>query len=521
MKISILDCTLRDGGYVNNFRFGVNRIQTIKEKLCDANIEIIECGFLQSGKNDPEYSLYGSVEQIQFPQNCGKRMFVAMIAYGEISAEEIAPYQPGYIEGIRLTFHNNIEWNDTKRLAINLMDKGYKVFIQLVGTAFCPDDELLKLIKDVNMLNPFAFYIVDTLGSMYKNDLLRKFFLVEHNLAKNICLGFHSHNNMQLSFANSMMLLELHTDRHIIIDSSVFGMGRGAGNLNTELITHYINYNIEKRYDLIPLLELIDDVILPIYKYNTWGFSEPYYLSAILDVHPNYSTYLVDRQSIGMTKIFEILNKLPDNSKHLFMKQDIEALYYKEMSHNVEDSEAIQELAAKVGGKEVLVIAPGSSIRMHLTTINEYIESVCPFVISLNFVPDGISPDLVFVSNRKRFKQLGQVGLPIAVTSNIGINGVSGVYVIDYDSLLQEASDSSGIMVLRFLMRLGVKSAKLAGYDGFTGGDNHYSEKLDNYLSAETVSTLNDSMNRQLSEIGKHLPLSFITPSAYEVKDND
>ena len=193
-------------------------------------------------------------------------MFVATIAYGEISAEEIVPHQLGYIDGIRLTFHNS-ECEDTKRLAKDLMGKGYKVFIQPVGSTSYQDDELLALINDVNILNPYAFYIVDTLGSMYKNDLLRKFFLVEYNLNKDICFGFHSHNNLQLSFANAMTLLELHTDRHIIIDSSIFGMGRGAGNLNTELITHYINSNIENRYDLVAILELIDDVILPIYKF--------------------------------------------------------------------------------------------------------------------------------------------------------------------------------------------------------------------------------------------------------------
>ena len=515
MTISILDCTLRDGGYVNDFRFGVNRIREIMDKLCGANIEIIECGFLQSGKNDPERTLYGSVEQIMLPANRGGQMFVAMIAYGEIGADEIAPRQPGYIDGVRLTFHNS-EWEDTKRLARNLIDKDYKVFIQPVGTLSYTDEELLVLINEVNDFSPFAFYLVDTLGSMYKNDLLRMFFLVEHNLRKDICLGFHSHNNMQLSFANAMTLLELHTNRHIIIDSSVFGMGRGAGNLNTELITHFINRNIEKRYDLIPLLELIDDVILPIYKYMPWGFSEPYYLSAIMGVHPNHAAYLLDKQSVGMTKISEILDKLPDESKHLFIKKDIESLYHTEMSHHAEDSAAIDELSAKVNDREVLVIAPGGSIRSHSKEILGYVQSIKPFVMSLNFIPREISPDLVFVSNRKRFKQMEQGVIPMAVTSNINVSGTSSVYVIDYDSLLQENSDSSGIMALRFLMRLGGKRAALAGYDGFTGGADHYSEKMDSYLSAETINALNSSMNAQLADIRKTLHLEFITPSVYD-----
>lgn len=516
MKISILDCTLRDGGYINNFRFGVNNVRDIKEKLSEANVEIIECGFLQSNKNDPDSTLYGSVEQIKLPQSSThERMYVAMVAYGEITADEIAPYQEGYVNGIRLTFHNN-EWDETKKLAQNLMEKGYKVFIQPIGTLSYTDEELLVLIKEVNKLGPFAFYLVDTLGSMYKNDLLRMFFLVEHNLQKDICLGFHSHNNMQLSFANSMMLMELHTDRHIIIDSSVFGMGRGAGNLNTELITHYINTNIDKKYNLIPLLELIDDIVLPIYKYLPWGFSEPYYLSAIMGVHPSHASYLIDKQSVGMSKIAEMLNKLPQESKHLFIKQDIDSVYRAEMSHNIEDSATITELTAKVKDKKILVIAPGSSIKTHQALIEEYIKSTNAFVISLNFAPETIMPNLIFVSNRKRFDQLKQSILPTAVTSNININGTSGVYVVDYDSLLKEGSDSSGIMILRFLIRLGVKSVALAGYDGFTGGADHYSKVLDSYLSVETINALNESMSRQLDEVKRNIEIKFITPSRYD-----
>jgi 4-hydroxy 2-oxovalerate aldolase len=104
---------------------------------------------------------------------------------------------------------------------------------------------------------------------------------------------------------------------------------------------------------------------------------------------------------------------------------------------------------------------------------------------------------------------------PTAVTSNINIDGTPSAYIIDYDSLLQDNSDSSGVMVLRFLMRLGVKRVMLAGYDGFTGGVDHYSEKLDSYLSVETVNALNSSMSTQLAEIGNSLTMEFLTPSVY------
>jgi 4-hydroxy 2-oxovalerate aldolase len=515
MKVSILDCTLRDGGYVNGFRFGVARIRALLEGLCEANIEMVECGFLRTGHADPDCTLYGSVSQIRLPEGRAGRMFLAMVEHGGISVDDIEPRQEGFIDGIRLSFHNS-EWEATRKAAEHLMAKGYQVFIQPIGTVSYTDAELLALVEEVNELRPFAFYIVDTLGSMYRDDLLRMFLLVEHNLGEGIALGFHSHNNLQLSFANAMALLGLHTDRHLIVDSSVFGMGRGAGNLNTELIAHYINSSIEERYGLAPLLEIIDDIVLPIYKYAPWGFSEPYYLSAIKGVHPNYASYLIGKRSMNMGTVMGLLDRLPEADRHLFRKGDIEDVYHAEMSRAVEDSEAVAGLSGMVAGRDVLVLAPGPSVRERAGDIAGYIRGASPFVVSLNFVPEGIVPDLVFVSNRRRLAQVAGCGLPLAVTSNVPVAGTPGAYVVDYGSLLKGGADSGGAMALRLLARLGAARAVLAGFDGFTDGMSHYSEGLDGYLDADTVAALNASMAAQLAGISKEVEIGFITPSPYE-----
>jgi 4-hydroxy 2-oxovalerate aldolase len=319
-----------------------------------------------------------------------------------------------------------------------------------------------------------------------------------------------------------MTLLELHTDRHIIIDSSVYGIGRGAGNLNTELLAHYINSNIEKRYNLVALLELMDDVILPIYKSYSWGFSVSYYLSAILGVHPNYATYLIDKQSIGMSKIFEILKKLPDKDKHIFNRSNIETVYHMEMSNYVEDYAAITDISMRIKDRNVLVIAPGSSSQTCINAIYNYIESFNPFILSVNHIPTDIKQNLVFISNRKRYMQLQHSDIPLAVTSNINPNGNKTMYVIDYDSLLPDKyfDDFSGIMVLRFLIRLGAKHVTLSGYDGFSDGENYYNKNLERYITADTIASLNNSMTIQLNEIAETLFFDFLTPSVYRVHGN-
>ena len=206
-------------------------------------------------------------------------MYVAMIQYGKIGNDEITPYDGTSIDGIRLTFHEH-EIDESFVMGKQLMDKGYKLFMQPVGTTTYSDEALLKLIARINELKPYAFYLVDTLGIMYKNDLLRMFYLIEHNLDKHITLGFHSHNNLQLSFANAQELMQLNTPRKLIIDSSVFGMGRGAGNLNTELVTQYINFNFGLKYNNIEIMEIIDEYIRPLSFQYKWGYDAAYYSNA-------------------------------------------------------------------------------------------------------------------------------------------------------------------------------------------------------------------------------------------------
>ena len=162
-------------------------------------------------------------------------------------------------------------------LCRGIKGKGYKVFIQAMVSLNYTDEEFLELIRRVNEFRPYAFYIVDSFGVMKKKDLVRLFYLVEHNLHEEILVGFHSHNNMQLSYSNAQTLADIHTERDLIIDSSVYGMGRGAGNLNTELFVEYLNDAFGKSYRRQPLLEIIDTVLEGFYRRDGWGYSLPNY----------------------------------------------------------------------------------------------------------------------------------------------------------------------------------------------------------------------------------------------------
>ncbi|MDR0919223.1 MAG: aldolase catalytic domain-containing protein [Oscillospiraceae bacterium] len=505
MKIQILDCTLRDGGYVNDWNFGEKSIKHITEKLSESNIDIIECGFLRTDKNNVNCSLYGDIKNIYIPENeHNKRMFVAMIEFGGIDIKKIPQRQNSFISGIRLTFHNN-EWEQTKQNALELMEKGYKVFIQPVGITSYSDIELLKLIEDVNKLSPFAFYLVDTLGSLFKNDLLRLSYMVHGALSPEISLGFHSHNNLQLSFSNAMNLIETGINRTIILDSTIYGMGRGAGNLPTELIVHYINKNIERKYDIIKILELIDEVILPIQRQNNWGYLMPYTLASLNNAHPNYATFLIEKEQITIPQMEEILRELPKEKRHLYDKAKIKEIYYSAMNNKVDDTETISTLKELISDN-VLVISPGKNIIKYAELINDYIKKHNPLIISVNFIPKNISPNFVFFGNNKRLLQNYNPNYSTIVSSNV--ENKEGCYVVDYNSLISaDHKDNSGMMILRLLLRLEIKQVALAGYDGF--------KKAESFMSNETIQKLNSDMQTQLDEISKNMLIEFITPTSY------
>lgn len=522
-NISILDCTLRDGGYINKFNFGEQAISKIITKLGEACIDIIECGFLITGESDKNKSLFDSVESISksLIEKRENTIYVAMIAYGDISIQEISSRKENSIDGIRITFHEN-EIDEAIEFGNELMSKGYLVFMQPVGTAFYTDAELISLVMRINQMQPYAFYLVDTLGTMYKNDILRLFYLVDHNLKKDIAIGYHSHNNLQLAFSNAQELTEIHTNRHIILDSSVFGMGRGAGNLASELITRFINDNIEYKYDVIPLIEIVDEHLGNIFSNTSWGYSVPYYVASTNYCHPNYASYLMDKQTLSVKSINTILQKLPENTRHLYNSELAEDLYKKFQNTCIEDADTLSYVKEKINSKKVVVIAPGKSLESNYEKINAFINEDDSFVISTNFIPDKIKCDLLFISNNKRFKQIGNLDKlhdTIEIVSSSNIYNPNGLQV-NYNDLINLSStesDNAGIMCLKMLKKIGVKEIYLAGFDGFeVDNKENYIDKLILNVSEESLRLKNEEIKSQIQVLKNSLQIRFITKSKYQ-----
>lgn len=522
-KIQILDCTLRDGGYINNFAFTQRGIKKIISQLTNAGIDIVECGFLEDGNNDVDFSLYTKVEQIRdfLPSDHRNTMFVAMACYGEYDLSQLSDYDGTSIDGIRVTFHYN-EIDGALDYCKQIMAKGYKVFVQPVGTTSYSDEQLLSLIHTVNELQPYAFYLVDTLGLMHQTDVLRFFYLIDHNLKRNIHMGFHSHNNLQLSYSNCQALVNVESDRVISLDSSVYGMGRGAGNLNTELIAGFLNDHKGRRYEIEPILEIIDEYIANIKKNNEWGYSVSYYLAAINGCHPTYASYLNNKQTLNVKSISTILRMIEPEKRSLFNKELAEQKYKEFQTREIDDRNAISALKATIENRNVLLIAPGKSIKDHkLEILAKAKEGDC-IVISVTFVPEFIDCDYTFLSNRKRYNTTFNPSgkkLKLINTSNITIEDQDSL-VVNYSSLINEDDvimDNTSMMLLNLLCLLKPKKVFLAGLDGYEiGKDNYYLPRLHFNQDPDCILAMNKSISTRIAELRKALFLEFITPTLYE-----
>lgn len=520
-KIHVLDCTLRDGGYCNQWKFGYEHINKIINSLIEANIDIIECGFLtEKTIYDPDVTKFTNLEQIKkiIPQYHEKKIFVAMLNYGEFNIQNLPENDGTSINGIRVAFHKK-DLEKSLFLCEKIKEKGYLVFVQAMVSLSYTDEEFLNMIQKVNKLEPYAFYIVDSFGMMKRKDLTRLFYMVEHNLNKSIYIGFHSHNNMQLAYSNAQSLVDTHTESNLIIDSSVYGMGRGAGNLNTELFVEYLNENAGANYSLTPLLTIIDEILNEFYQQNYWGYSLPNYLSAMYNLHPDYARYLDDKKTLTVESINKIFDTMDKEKKFSYDKVYIEDIYQKYMTAGKVQEEHKSELKNILKHKKVLLIAPGKSSYDEQSKIIKFSKDNNIITIGVNFEYPVISSDYIFLSNLRRYRELKmQNKNNCIVTSNIPDENV--YLQIKYHELINKeeaVKDNAGMMAIKFLIMYEVKEIYLAGFDGYSHDVNE--NYGDTNMAFTTKNIILDAMNKGmcnvLKEFSKKTKIKFLTTPKY------
>lgn len=532
-RVQLLDCTLRDGGYLVDAQFGNTVIKGIIKGLADSGIDVVECGFLKDEPHVKGSTIFNHASQLRgfLPDERRQTSFVCLADYSRYTISNLEPFDGTSIDGVRACFFKK-ERYDVIDFCKSIVEKGYKLYVQPVDILGYTDAELLELIEMINPLEPYAFSIVDTFGSMYKEDLRRVFYLIDRNLNAASHIGFHSHNNLQMSFSLSQEFIDMTQGlRKVVIDATMAGMGRGAGNTNTELVMQYMNRKYNAGYDIDTVLDLIDNYIDGIRNLCSWGYSIPYFLAGSYSAHVNNISYLTAKAGISSRDINYILNRIGGDARKRYDYDLLERTYMEYNGTIKDDKEEVELLKKSLHGKDILMLLPGHSIVTHKKEILDYCTEKNPVVISVNLLSHDYPINYVYFSNKKRYNYWRSASnfteYKKIVTSNVTNVEGKNQMILDFTRLVKcgwDQLDNSGILLLRLLDELDVASIAMAGFDGYshdTGSTNYMHkemEKTRNTKNADKAnrdvqSMLEDYMNTRQSDC----PIQFLTPSRFEI----
>jgi 4-hydroxy 2-oxovalerate aldolase len=527
-SIKVLDVTLRDGGCVNDFNFGQVYMEKILKAQEESGVDMIEMGYLDDNKGSlqgrTQWKTSEAIYETLMKTKKQGVTYLAIMDYGKFNVDNLPQCSDKTIDGIRVAFHKK-NMRDIPVIGRKIMDKGYQFYIQPMITMRYSDREMLDLIEMINKELPdaSACYIVDSFGEMRPNDLQRLLNIVDNNLVPTMTIGFHSHNNLQMSYSNACSMLQFPTNRDLMLDSSILGMGKGAGNLNSELLLEHLNLFYGKKYNISPLLEVIDKVLNQLHSEFYWGYAPEYYLSSVNHCTPSYASHFYNKHQLPIDEVGELLSMIPEDKKISFDKNFAEEIWrtYNERKQ-VDDSEVVVEMKSILANKKVLLIAPGKSIVEHRSKIESIINQEDVISIGLNLT-ESYHVDYLMTTRQDVYDLAMEAGKSVITTSNVSKGARGKVKILNYKNWIDisdgRTHDSSSVIMLNFLKACDVKEIMLAGFDGFAVNinENYSDPNLRRPVSVEQVNRRNAFYKRFIKEVDSTgIRISFVTPSKYE-----
>lgn len=517
--IQLLDCTLRDGGYVNNWNWGYKNAKDIVETLVKADVEVVEVGFLRNiDTYNPDIMISEQIEKLNnlLPQNPRNTIFSAMAMQSNYEITKLKPYYGEGIEMIRVTAHD-YDIESGMDFARKVKERGYKISINPINIMGYKDEKILWILEQVNKIHPYQFAIVDTFGSMRRRDLDRIVSLVDNNLEKDIRLSLHLHENMSLSYGLAQMFIDKHIKRSISLDGSLMGMGRTPGNLPIELIADYLNDYENKAYGIEYMMDAIQDYISGLKGDTEWGYTPAYFLSARFNLHRNYVEHYLNKGDLTNRDINYILADFDRNKATSFDSTYADKKYNDYKNHMIDDTEDIKRLKTELEDREILILAPGESLTYHQHEIEQFIEINNPIIISVNFISRTYNVDYAFFGNRRRLNKYDDFSCKLIVTSNIV--GEKADYKISYNRLSSAFTQgfNSYVMLLKLLKDISAdKEITVAGADGYETGKLNYGKEIIGIIPSHEAG-YNLVIARAVEDL--NLSIRYLTPSKYSVRE--
>lgn len=530
--VILLDCTLRDGAYIVDADFGTPAIKGIIRRLQEANLEIIECGWLKNTPHKEGTSFFHVPTDIKpyLLEKNDNSLLVAMIDWDRYDLDVLPSCDGETIDAIRVVFPKE-HFKEGIALGKIIYQKGYQVFFQAANTLSYSDEELEQLAAEINASDAQSLSVVDTFGAMDYEDMERIVGILDGKLRPDIMLGFHSHNNRQMSFAMSQIFVQkLYGKRKVIVDVSLCGMGRGAGNTTTELMASFLNKKYYADYDMNMILDTIDTYMENFQRHYSWGYSTPYFIAGTYCAHVNNISYLLDNHRTSALEMHSIISSLSESQRSKYDYDLLEQKYLEYRSQAVDDHAVYDALKIAFQNRKILLLSPGASLKRERDKIKTYIEQEDPVCIGINAITVDYEYDYLFFSNKMRYAYARDVYPEILqskasiLLSNIKNSADAGEYIVDFNMLIKRGwphFDNATILCLRMLGKLHVKEIVLAGFDGFS--ESHKDNYVDKELPRINPGMSMEELNAEIREIfwdfkrsmHEHMKITFLTDSKF------
>ena len=563
-SVQILDCTIRDGGYVNNWKFDKVVIREVYRACSKAGIDIVEVGFRGSEKYfdkqnfgqwrfSPDKEIRDAIQGIDGPK------VAVMGDYGKIELDDFDEKKNSPVDIVRIAAHKH-KLHDALSFLSKIKQKGYAVSLQAMAYSTYSEsekEELLMALKD-SCLD--YFYIADSYGSLLPNQIQGLFepFLK----LKNLKLGFHSHNGLQMAFANTLEAICCGVH---IVDCSFYGIGRGAGNLPTEILVSYLEDKNHYKYNVIPILSAIDEFFITLYKEKEWGYQLSYMLSGMFQVHPDFAKKLVEFREYSIEEIWKVLayiKKLkPVGYSDELLKKIINDGYIGAQNKTLENDIGIQEkqqikeedltnvkilYSERHAERDFLILANGPTLTSHKDKIDDFIAKYDPIILGANYIGGLFKPHYHAYNNIKRFVKFvntADTNSKLLIGQNIEKNFIKEHTNREYETIyyrdilnekfgikngvIQTNCRTISILLLGVALVMGAKRVFSVGMDGyldFSPDDkfHFYDEREDQIMDREFFINRHYWCQNFLEQIDKYLRdmgkegLHILTPTSYK-----
>ena len=284
-KIKVLDCTIRDGGLINDHDFDLKFVRGVYKAVSEAGVDYMEIGYKNSKElfPDEKFGVWKFCEDDDIKRAIdgieSKTKIAPMVDVGRVNPDDVKPASESPVKMMRVAAYVK-DIDKALYLVNHFADKGYETTINIMaisrdsGPAL---DEALQQIQEESLAN--VVYVVDSFGALYQEpieELVKRF----KKYLKTKEVGFHGHNNQQLAFSNTIEAI-IHGANYM--DATVYGIGRAAGNCPLELLLGFLN---NPKFDVRPVLDIIASDFIPLREKIEWGYIIPHAIAGMLNEHP-------------------------------------------------------------------------------------------------------------------------------------------------------------------------------------------------------------------------------------------